>query len=74
LALVCLIKGKTIEADQSIRQSLQLGIKDAQIMKKIGKAFLKRNNKTAAEALLMSLEMEPEDDAAKQLFEVAIST
>jgi hypothetical protein len=53
---------------------LQLGIKDAQIMKKIGKAFLKRNNKTAAEALLMSLEMEPEDDAAKQLFEVAIST
>ncbi|KAH6572162.1 hypothetical protein BASA50_005685 [Batrachochytrium salamandrivorans] len=73
LALLSLTLGRTIEAHQSIAQALRLGIKDSDILKAVGVAFLNEKQSVAAvECLRMALEENPDDMGTRELFSQAL--
>ncbi|KAJ8327947.1 hypothetical protein QVD99_006319 [Batrachochytrium dendrobatidis] len=69
IALLSLTLGRITEAHQAITQALYLGIKDADILKAVGVAFLREKQAMAAvECLRMALEGNPEDMGTRELF------
>ncbi|KAI8929249.1 hypothetical protein BC831DRAFT_6458 [Entophlyctis helioformis] len=73
LALLSLTLGHTVEANQAIAQALRLGIKDGEILKALGAAFMNESQPTAAvECLRMALEQDPNDFDTRDLFVQAL--
>ncbi|KAL2919158.1 hypothetical protein HK105_201433 [Polyrhizophydium stewartii] len=73
LALLSLTLGRTVEAHQAIAQALRLGIKDSEILRAVGVAFMNENQIMAAvECLRIALEEDPENATTRELFTQAL--
>lgn len=74
LSLLSLTLGRLLEANQCIAQALRLGIKDVEIIKALGAAFLNENqNLAAAECFRLVLEENPADLETRELLVSAVT-
>ncbi|KAJ3006241.1 UNVERIFIED_CONTAM: Cilia- and flagella-associated protein 70 [Siphonaria sp. JEL0065] len=74
LALLCLILDRQFEAGQCISQAIRNKIKNPDVLRLVGNAFLESNQPApAVECFRMTLELDPKDAATKALFTKAIS-
>ena len=71
---MCLVLDRPIEANQALNQALRLGIKDPNVLKLLGSAFLSKSQPAAAvESLRLALELNSEDLDTQELFKKALT-
>ncbi|KAJ3295071.1 Cilia- and flagella-associated protein 70 [Rhizoclosmatium sp. JEL0117] len=74
LALLCLILDRQFEAGQCMSQAIRNKIKNAEVLRMVGSAFIDCNQPApAVECLKLSLELDSKDANAKVLFSKALS-
>lgn len=82
LALLCLVVGRPIEADQAIAQALHLGVTDPEVLRfflfltvrLVGLAFMEAKRVTASvEIFKLALENDPENISLRALFKKALN-
>ncbi|KAI9204949.1 uncharacterized protein BJ171DRAFT_423701, partial [Polychytrium aggregatum] len=73
ITILCLQTNREFEANQAVAQALRIGIRNAEILKLLGVAFLRaQKNGAASECFRMCLELDPSDEQTQRLFEQAL--